>query len=103
MRNNLLVHSERVKKYKKYFLQSCTDQKIKLRSYIEASLSPLFLFVSGREVPSAADSLRANRFFLSLRNTVHRNTQKAAFHRENVISNRKCQRHIGRADSYISR
>lgn len=61
----------------------------------------VFLFVSGREVPPAADSLRANRFFLSPRNTVHRNTQKGAFHRENVISNRKRQRHIGRADLYI--
>lgn len=45
----------------------------------------VFLFVSGRGVPPAADSLRANRFFLSPRNTVHRNTQRGAYHRERML------------------
>jgi len=61
----------------------------------------VFLFVSGREVPSAADSPRANRSFLSPRDIAHRNARKAAFHRENVISNRKRQCHIGRGNSHV--
>lgn len=71
-----------------FFTQSCTDRKVKRRLLCRG----VFLFVSGWEVPSAADSLGANRFFffclfflLSPRNTVHRNTRKVAYHHEKML------------------
>lgn len=73
-----------------FFTQSCTDRKVKRRLLCRG----VFLFVSGWEVPSAADSLGAIASSSSpssssssscRREILHRNTWEGAYHREKML------------------